>query len=487
MDSLAAERLAPDGLIATTDADSEPAPGLAGRPARGRRGAGARAIGGAWSDRGRPRRRRPRRCAAARPRPPAATPPSAPAGRARAPPVLRRLDRRHRRHLPPVGGLEPRAALEDEGFARALRRLASRSSGSPPCAWPPRPRAGRARRAASRATSRWLVAGSRARYAAADFPPERLRRARPRPSRSSSRRARWRRRSARMLDVLAPLRRRRRRRRAARGRRGLADGTARRAAARRGGGRRRPSSCPSFGPVPGQGRRDVARAWRPRPARSWPSSTPTREDFDARLLPGLLGAAASTRPGARARQGRLPAAAAHPAASVLPDGGGRVTELIARPLLNLHAPGARRLRAAAGRRGGRAPRAARAAAVPGRLRRRDRHAHRRAASWSASTRLAQADLGSRQNRHQPLRELSAMSYAVLVAASRRLLGAAAVDALAPGPYVLPGPAEVDVRQVAVEERPPFSRTRRSPGRSCGPGGPRRPSASSAAAARTRRA
>ena len=52
--------------------------------------------------------------------------------------------------------------------------------------------------------------------------------------------------------------------------------------------------------------------------------------------------------------------------------------------------------------------------------------------------LAQADLGSRQNRHQPLRELSAMSYAVLVAASRRLLGAEAVDALAPGPYVLPG-------------------------------------------------
>ena len=101
--------------------------------------------------------------------------------------------------------------------------------------------------------------------------------------------------------------------------------------------------------------------------------------------------------------------------------------------------------------------------------------------------LAQVDLGTRQNRHQPLRELSAMSYAVLVAASRRLLGAEAVDALAPGPYVLPGPAEVDVRQVAVEERPPFSRTRRSRGRSCGRGGPRRPSASSAAAARTRRA
>jgi hypothetical protein len=46
-----------------------------------------------------------------------------------------------------------------------------------------------------------------------------------------------------------------------------------------------------------------------------------------------------------------------------------------------------------------------------------------------------------------------MSYAVLVAASRRLL-AEAVDALAPGPYVLPGAGDPDVRQVPVEERPP---------------------------------
>ncbi len=30
--------------------------------------------------------------------------------------------------------------------------------------------------------------------------------------------------------------------------------------------------------------------------------------------------------------------------------------------------------------------------------------------------LAQVDLGVRQNRHQPLRELSAMAYAVLIAA-----------------------------------------------------------------------
>ena len=34
--------------------------------------------------------------------------------------------------------------------------------------------------------------------------------------------------------------------------------------------------------------------------------------------------------------------------------------------------------------------------------------------------LAQVDLGARRNRHQSLRALSAMAYAVLVAAERRL-------------------------------------------------------------------
>ena len=75
--------------------------------------------------------------------------------------------------------------------------------------------------------------------------------------------------------------------------------------------------------------------------------------------------------------------------------------------------------------------------------------------------LAQADLGTRQNRHQPLRELASMAYAVLVAATRRLLGPEAADALAPGPYVLPGGPVTDVRQVAVEERPPLIEVRRA--------------------------
>jgi glucosyl-3-phosphoglycerate synthase len=34
--------------------------------------------------------------------------------------------------------------------------------------------------------------------------------------------------------------------------------------------------------------------------------------------------------------------------------------------------------------------------------------------------MAQVDLGTRQNRHQPLRDLSRMSYAVLRAVARRL-------------------------------------------------------------------
>jgi glucosyl-3-phosphoglycerate synthase len=68
--------------------------------------------------------------------------------------------------------------------------------------------------------------------------------------------------------------------------------------------------------------------------------------------------------------------------------------------------------------------------------------------------LAQADLGERQNRHQSLRELSAMALAVLVAAQRRLVGEPEVQALAPGPLALPE-GGLQIRQVAVEERPPL--------------------------------
>ena len=49
-----------------------------------------------------------------------------------------------------------------------------------------------------------------------------------------------------------------------------------------------------------------------------------------------------------------------------------------------------------------------------------------------------------------------MAYAVLVAASARVLGDAALDAAAPGPLALPYDGDLQVRQVAVEERPPLA-------------------------------
>ena len=70
--------------------------------------------------------------------------------------------------------------------------------------------------------------------------------------------------------------------------------------------------------------------------------------------------------------------------------------------------------------------------------------------------LAQVDLGVRYNTHQPLSELGAMAYAVLAAASARVHGADAIEAFAPGPFVLPGRDRFGVRQIATEERPPLN-------------------------------
>jgi glucosyl-3-phosphoglycerate synthase len=70
--------------------------------------------------------------------------------------------------------------------------------------------------------------------------------------------------------------------------------------------------------------------------------------------------------------------------------------------------------------------------------------------------LAQVNLGVRQNRHQSLRELSAMAYAVLVAAQTRFLGCDFADAHACGSISLPaldGEDAMESRGVTVEERP----------------------------------
>ncbi len=142
-------------------------------------------------------------------------------------------------------------------------------------------------------------------------------------------------------------------------------------------------------------------------------------------------------------------------ASIDPKGGGRVTELTARPLLNLFAPElAGFTQPLAGEIAARRPLLE---AIPfpvgygieiGML--------LDAARVAGVDALAQVELGTRQNRHQPLRELSVMAYAILVTALRRLHGDATIGTLAPGPLVLPHDGDLDVRQVPLEERPPLA-------------------------------
>lgn len=72
--------------------------------------------------------------------------------------------------------------------------------------------------------------------------------------------------------------------------------------------------------------------------------------------------------------------------------------------------------------------------------------------------LAQVDLGIRHNRYRSLRELSAMAYAVLVAAQARFVSKDFVDTDACGSISLPAIDDEDAiesRAVAVEERPPL--------------------------------
>ncbi len=142
-------------------------------------------------------------------------------------------------------------------------------------------------------------------------------------------------------------------------------------------------------------------------------------------------------------------------AEVLDGGGGRVTELLARPLLNLQAPELAVFDQ---------PLAGEIAA-----RRTLLDELRFPVGYGVEIAmlidawrtvgldgLAQVDLGRRQNRHQPLRELSAMSYEVLVAAQRRLLGEVFAEAHA-GPSLLLPPLQpgdpMESRRVAIEERP----------------------------------
>ncbi len=145
----------------------------------------------------------------------------------------------------------------------------------------------------------------------------------------------------------------------------------------------------------------------------------------------------------------------------IPDEGGRVTELVARPLINLHVPelaGFRQPLAGeiSGRRelleslafpvGYRVEIAMLIDAV-------------RAVGIDA---LGQVDLGTRQNRHQSLRALGAMSYSVMHAGLHRVYGGEGLDPAGTGWLHQPNGDGLAPRAVAVEERPPVASL---PGRS----------------------
>jgi glucosyl-3-phosphoglycerate synthase len=140
------------------------------------------------------------------------------------------------------------------------------------------------------------------------------------------------------------------------------------------------------------------------------------------------------------------------------EGGGRVTELTARPLLNLFYPELA---------GFRQPLAGELAARRSLLERLpfstgyaveialliDAH---EAAGLDA---LAQVDLDVRQNRHQPLGSLGPMAYAVLRAVAERLARDGRLESMQAGEFLVPAGDGFEPRAVPLVERPPMAAVR----------------------------
>ena len=183
------------------------------------------------------------------------------------------------------------------------------------------------------------------------------------------------------------------------------------------------------------------------------SSTPTRVDFQPGFLTGLLGPVLLD-PSVGLVKGtfRRPLALG---GEVREGEGGRVTELVARPLLNLHFP------ALAGF----------AQPLAGEMAiRRDLFERLSvpvgygveiamlidALGLAGLDALAEVDLGARQNRHQSLRALSAMAAEIMVAVERRTGAAAAprLPDLPPPPRRRRPPPEL--WRLRCEERPPLA-------------------------------
>jgi glucosyl-3-phosphoglycerate synthase len=136
----------------------------------------------------------------------------------------------------------------------------------------------------------------------------------------------------------------------------------------------------------------------------------------------------------------------------LPDGGGRVTELTARPLLNLFYPDLA---------GFRQPLAGEVAVRRELLQRLPfvtgygvdiallLDAHREAGLDA----LAQVDLDVRQNAHQPLRDLGPMAFAVLRAVASRLQREGRLAGPLLGSFLVPGVGELHASESQPVERP----------------------------------
>jgi len=435
---LAAARLPPDGLIATTDADSEPAPDWL-RVQLDAVAAGARAIGGRIE-------------LGAHDLPPAALRRRERDAAARLAALTGAGAREHHQFSGAslsvtaatyalVGRLEPREALEDEGFERALHRhgvpierLAAvrvTTSGR---------RVGRARRglAVDLRRTAWLAERS---YDAGEFTLERLLAQKDRsvsvilPAREVAGTI------GPILDALAPLaplfdellvvdadsR----------------DGTAEQARRRGVAVVSETELQPTSGRVLGKG--DAL--WRALAATTGELvcflDTDT-EDFDPRFALGLLGPLLTDAAPAFVKgHFRRPLRVGN---TTQPEGGGRVTELLARPYLNLHFPELA---------GFRQPLAGEVAAtrelletLPFPVGYGVEIANLIDAYRAVGLeRLAQVDLGTRQNRHQPLTALSRMALEVLTAAERRVHGD-----VTPGPLIL---ATGETRATLTDERPPL--------------------------------
>ena len=142
----------------------------------------------------------------------------------------------------------------------------------------------------------------------------------------------------------------------------------------------------------------------------------------------------------------------------VPDGGGRVTELTARPLLNLFYPELA---------GFRQPLAGEFAARRDLLERLPFatgyaieiamliDAWHAVGAWA----LAQVDIEVRQNRHQPLTELGPMAYAVLRAVAERLEREGRLGHTEAGDFLLPVNGTFTPRTIEIVERPPMATLR----------------------------